>query len=321
VPLALLRDCARRAQPAAPELPLRNGGGGDGGGFGGEGGFGGGEVGGGVEGAASAFELAAAWHEYSALAASPAARAAAHAQLRACGLVRVRGAPAEPGAGVLGVARLFGIVSETNYGLVFDVRAEAAPTNLAFSARGLGLHTDNPYRRPAPGFQALLCLQPAASGGVTAFADGAAAARALHAADPAAFRLLSGTDATFRFADGAAQLEATRPVIALGRGGEVRGVAVNNRGMAPLAVGGGGAAAGSAEYYRALAEFARLAELPRFGLRVRLERGEAALWDNARLLHGRSGFAGGARWLQGCYLSADSVESNAAVALDRGGAS
>ena len=53
---------------------------------------------------------------------------------------------------------IVGRVAETNYGLVFDVRSVAQPENLAYSDLGLGLHTDNPYREPVPGFQALHVL-------------------------------------------------------------------------------------------------------------------------------------------------------------------
>jgi [2-(trimethylamino)ethyl]phosphonate dioxygenase len=63
-------------------------------------------------------------------------------------------------AGILEAAALMGRVSETNYGRVFDVRSVPQPENLAYSDLGLGLHTDNPYREPVPGFQV---LRPAAA--------------------------------------------------------------------------------------------------------------------------------------------------------------
>ncbi|HEX3982313.1 MAG TPA: TauD/TfdA family dioxygenase, partial [Acidisoma sp.] len=63
---------------------------------------------------------------------------------------------APPGEdGILEAMKLVGQVAETNYGLVFDVRSVPQPENLAYSDLGLGLHTDNPYREPVPGFQAL----------------------------------------------------------------------------------------------------------------------------------------------------------------------
>jgi alpha-ketoglutarate-dependent taurine dioxygenase len=77
-----------------------------------------------------------------------------------------------------------GRVAETNYGLVFDVRAVPQPENLAYSDVGLGLHTDNPYREPVPGFQALHTLVAAPDGGDNLFADGWALAAHLRDTDP-----------------------------------------------------------------------------------------------------------------------------------------
>src|SRR5262245_32920907 len=70
------------------------------------------------------------------------------------------------------LAGLLGFIYETNYGRIFDVQSEPNPNNLANSDRGLGLHTDNPYRDPVPGFQILHCLQATPQGGESFFADG-----------------------------------------------------------------------------------------------------------------------------------------------------
>jgi gamma-butyrobetaine dioxygenase len=46
----------------------------------------------------------------------------------------------------------------------------------------------------------------------------------------------------------------------------------------------------------------------------RLEPGDLVLFDNERVLHGRTGFAGyGARHLQGCYADRDGLLSTLAV--------
>ena len=51
-----------------------------------------------------------------------------------------------PDGTVAEVAELFSSVRVTNYGRVFDVTVRVDATNLADSAFGLSLHTDNPYR-------------------------------------------------------------------------------------------------------------------------------------------------------------------------------
>ena len=82
-------------------------------------------------------------------------------------------------AGILEAASLIGRVSETNYGLVYDVRSVPQPENLAYSDLGLGLHTDNPYREPVPGFQVLHALIASPDGGESLFGDGLCHRRAL----------------------------------------------------------------------------------------------------------------------------------------------
>ncbi|PMV84699.1 TauD/TfdA family dioxygenase, partial [Pseudomonas sp. GW460-C8] len=85
------------------------------------------------------------------------------------------------------------------YGLLFDVRSVAQPENLAYSDHGLGLHTDNPYRDPVPGFQALHVLASSPEGGDSLFADGFALAEHLRATERAAFEILSRTPVPFLY--------------------------------------------------------------------------------------------------------------------------
>ena len=73
------------------------------------------------------------------------------------------GVPVESGE-VARVAEGFGYVRETNYGRLFDVRVEGAPTNLAFTGLAIAPHTDNPYRDPVPTVQLLHCLANAVDG-------------------------------------------------------------------------------------------------------------------------------------------------------------
>ena len=58
---------------------------------------------------------------------------------------------------------------------------------------------------------------------------------------------------------------------------------------------------------------------PRFQLKLRLADGELVVFDNQRILHGRTAFSSArhARHLRGCYLTRDSVYSAAAL-LRRG---
>jgi gamma-butyrobetaine dioxygenase len=226
------------------------------------------------------------------------------------GLAFLSGVPAEEGA-LLETMPLIGRVLETNYGRTFEVRSVPQPENLAYSDLGLGLHTDNPYREPVPGFQALHALIPSSEGGDSLFADGFALASHLKASDPEAFTCLTRVAVPFHYASADADLYAERPLIQLTSSGEIAAVHYNNRSVAPLAL----APAETATFYEAYRRFARLLRDARFQLRTRLGAGTIVVFDNQRILHGRTAFSSARhpRHLRGCYLSRDSVYSEAAL--------
>jgi len=218
--------------------------------------------------------------------------------------------PAEESA-IFEAASLAGRVLETNYGMAFDVRSVPQPENLAYSDLGLGLHTDNPYREPVPGFQVLHAVVTSPAGGESLFGDGFAIAEHVRAAAPDDFTLLARTAVPFLYRSQDAELYAERPLIQLSCAGEVTAVHYNNRSIAPLRP----APRDVGPFYRAYRRFAALLREPGFQLRFRLRDGDLAVFDNLRILHGRLPFSSlkHPRHLRGCYLSRDSVYSEAAV--------
>jgi len=226
------------------------------------------------------------------------------------GVAFVSGVASEEGA-ILAAAALIGQVAETNYGTVFDVRSVAAPENLAYSDLGLGLHTDNPYRNPVPGFQALHVLVASPDGGDSLFADGFALAEHLRETDPESFERLARTPVPFLYRSKDAELYSETPLIRLSAAGEVQAVHYNNRSIAPLAM----PAAELKGFYAAYRRFALLLREPRFQMRTTLRDGDLVVFDNQRTLHGRTAFSSARfpRHLQGCYLTRDSVFSRLAL--------
>jgi gamma-butyrobetaine dioxygenase len=69
--------------------------------------------------------------------------------------------------------------------------------------------------------------------------------------------------------------------------------------------------ADSRTYQRARRHLAELLVDPRFEVRFALQPGEVEVFDNARVLHGRTGFdpQEGDRHLQGCYIDGDAPRS------------
>src|SRR5262249_43414783 len=238
--------------------------------------------------------------------ADPAVELGALEQFEAYGFLLLHRVPLESGA-VATVGDRFGHVRVTNYGRHFDVMSKPDPNNLADTALGLGVHTDNPYRDPAPGVQLLHCLVAEAPGGETILVDGFRAAEVLRREDPPGFALLARLPSSFHFADRVTDLRAIVPVIEIDFEDRVRGLHFNNRSMAPIELPEDRIEA----WYRAYRRFAGLLRQPEGELRLRLAPGDLVMMMNQRALHGRTAFDpnGGRRHLQGCYIDRDGVES------------
>jgi gamma-butyrobetaine dioxygenase len=252
-------------------------------------------------------------HDWPACLAGPAIREQCLAALLRDGFFLLRDVPCQPET-VLAVAASMGYVRETNYGRLFDVRVEATPANLAFTGLSIAPHTDNPYRDPVPTVQLLHCLASAVEGGDSGLVDGFKAAALLRAADLAAFEVLTRTPVTFAYADAAAELRATRPMIVADPRGKVREVRFNNRSLQPLRLGREGSPDETVAFYAAYRAFAETIIRPDLMLTFRLAPGDCIVFDNTRILHARTGFAAaGQRHLQGCYTDLDGVASTLAV--------
>jgi gamma-butyrobetaine dioxygenase len=226
------------------------------------------------------------------------------------GAVLLKGAPAAPGELEAIVGR-FGYMRETNYGRLFDVRVTAAPDNLAFTDLGLAPHTDNPYRDPPPSLQLLHCIETADHGGETILVDGFAAAETLKRTNAAAFDALCATPILFAWRDTDNLLQSCAPMIEQNSAGAVRALRVNDRALA---------AQPGASWRNAYHTFSEILADPAAQLRLTLEVGDILIFDNRRILHGRTAYSGAARWLQGCYADIDGLLSRLAV-LERAEAS
>ena len=230
------------------------------------------------------------------------------------GLALLTDGPAEPSLTERIVAR-FGFIRETNYGRLFDVRSEPKPSNLAYSAEALALHTDNPYRDPPPTLQLLHAIRADAHGGATCFVDGFAHARALEQTEPEAFDLLVRQPVQFAYAapDGSVY-RARKPLIETGPDRAPMTVRVNHRSLQPLDL----AADQLAPWYAAYRAFHDRLHAPGAALAITIQPGEVVVFDNRRILHGRAAYdarASEGRWLQGCYADIDGLMATLARLL------
>lgn len=201
------------------------------------------------------------------------------------------------------VASRFGYIRETNFGTTFDVRSIPNSNDLAYRSVALGPHTDNPYRMPVPGIQLLHCLVNETTGGQSSLVDGLAVVARLGEEDPAAVDLLADVAVRFRFRDDDTEIVAIRPIIDRRPDGTVTGLNYSPKlDETPLMP--------TATMQRFQAAKRRLAELlndDQFAIRFTLGAGHLMMFDNNRVLHGRTSFDPneGLRHLQGCYIDHD----------------
>jgi gamma-butyrobetaine dioxygenase len=163
-------------------------------------------------------------------------------------------------------------------------------------------------------------------GGTSLFVDAFAAAETLRATHPVDFARLVTTPITFHYINDARHLHYSRPTITLdpavpcdgpGSGIEPRVTAVSYsppfQGPLPRDT--------PDEFYGALGHFAGLVEASAAVYAHQLGEGDAVVFDNRRMLHGRTAFedrygnAGLAnsephRWLKGCYFEGDVMTSH-----------
>jgi alpha-ketoglutarate-dependent taurine dioxygenase len=236
-------------------------------------------------------------------------------RVRDHGICFLRNAPAEPGI-VEALARRFGFPQESNFGRVQDLRFDPGKRSIANDVKALKPHTDEPYRASPPGLLLFHCIANDQRGaGSSLFMDGFELAIKLRQHDAEGFAALCRHNHTFRrHFVGDVDLISEFPVISIDEFGNPCGVRVNDRVAAPLSI-----PAGQIEvYYRGLRYLLGLAENESLMLRQTLQPGDIAIFDNHRVLHGRSDLTiNGQRWLQWVQVERGDFHSSLRIFADR----
>lgn len=208
--------------------------------------------------------------------------------VRGYGICLLRNVPATVEA-TEQIAALCGFVRETHYGRVFEILSSPNPKVIANAPVPLRPHTDENFREPPPGIMIFHSIRASEDrGGESVMTDGFRLAEDFRDQFPEDFELLTQISIPHRRFIEDVGLRAEAPVIQLDRHGDVVEFRLNERTMGPLDLPLDQIEAA----YRALGRLFNLTYDPKYHMHHLLEDGEALVFDNARVLHARTGFNG-----------------------------
>jgi trimethyllysine dioxygenase len=204
--------------------------------------------------------------------------------------------------------RRVGYVRETIFGGMWDFQPDLAKADTAYTNVELLPHTDGTYSHDAPGLQLLHCLAFEGTGGESTMVDGFRIAEELRRDHPEHYEVLSTVEVPGQYLGDGAHLVARRPVFRHDRDGRLVQVSYNNADRAPFVL----PIDEMRRFYDAVRAFEALANDRRLQWRRVNPPGEAMLFDNWRVLHGRAAFTGH-RHLCGGYVNREDFESRRRV--------
>jgi trimethyllysine dioxygenase len=207
------------------------------------------------------------------------------------------------------LARRVGYVRETIFGGFWEFTADLSKADTAYTNFELRPHTDGTYSHDAPGLQMLHCLYFDGQGGDSTMVDGFRIAEELRTRSPHHYEVLSTVAIPGQYIGDGSHLMAARPVLRHDHAGALVQVSFNNSDRAPFLLPHDE----MIRVYDALRAFDLLANDTSLQWRHVLAPGEALLFDNWRVLHGRHAYSG-VRKMCGAYINHEDFESRLRLA-------
>lgn len=208
-------------------------------------------------------------------------------QIRDYGICLVRNVPPQRGE-LESLAESLGPIMDSHYGRVFDivVTPDEDQKSVANSRSHLIPHTDDPYQEIPPGIIFFHCLMANDDGsGQSLFVDGFQIAKVLHREKPSMFDLLCDYELSYhKQYDGQVDMHAHSPVISLDHHGNLTGVRISNLFAAPFDL----PEEIVEPFYAAYRKLMQFYTDPKYLLKVALRSGDMVIFDNHRILHGRT---------------------------------
>ena len=224
------------------------------------------------------------------------------------GFATVRNMPANEQAAEQ-LARRVAYPRQTIFGGIWKLHSELKDHNdTAYTQTFLEPHTDSTYSHDAPGSQMFCCIERTGTGGESILVDGLAVANQIREQDPKAFTTLTTTVVPGLYIEPGVYLRAERPAIRLDPYGNIVQISFNNYDRAPLKLPN----EQMAEFYRSYGLLHKLVNDRDNWLKIRLNSGDALIFDNWRTLHGRMEYTG-KRLFIGCYHNREDIESRRRV--------
>ncbi len=223
--------------------------------------------------------------------------------VRDYGIARLKNVPVIPGT-IAKIAENFGPIHVNNYGGVFDVKTESNVTLGSNTGSYLGPHTDESYRHAPPGISLFHCLVASNSGGESILVDGFKAAELLKNEDPESFNVLSRVPVFFqRKALPEEDMQAHGRIIAVDIDGEVEGIRFTDRTIPTQDL----PEKFVEPVYKAIKGFWKIVNSEQLKYQFLMSPGDLNVFDNHRILHGRTEFdpGKGIRHLQQCSVNRD----------------
>ena len=204
------------------------------------------------------------------------------------------------------ITSLVGKLRMTNYG-IYELESKPDPEIVGDMAISINLHTDEPYRVDPPGITFFHVIKQADSGGASTLTDSFRLAQDLRERHPDDFKILSRIAARFHrdLIEGRI-FEYQRPIIQCDNDGDINGVYLLDRGMAPV-----DCALDEVEpFYDALRRFLQTVDTDQDAIEFRLQTGEMLVFNNHRLMHGRTAFdPSSGRHVRSCHVDLDEFHS------------
>lgn len=185
------------------------------------------------------------------------------------------------------LAKRIGYTRNTHFGEITDLQLRDEGRHLADFPLAITQHTDETYRLMPTGINIFHCITPSQDGGgISSITDSFSCALKLRQDAPDSFNLLTRTPIRHARRAGNELIESNYPPLLLDSQGRLSEIRLNERTMSSIRV----APDLIDQVYDALRNLFNIAYSGKFTVNYLMQAGDALVFDNLRVLHGRTSF-------------------------------